>query len=209
MMYQAILFDMDGVIINSEPLHVAAFQAVLGQYGLALSEDDYKHYFAGKTDESGFRDYLDFINLTVDLQVIMQEKAEEYVRLAVKKLAGYPGVADLIQQLSQKTQLALVTGSSKVEADTALAALDITDCFAVIVSADDVVNGKPEPEGYLQAVARLGVDPSQCVIIEDSPSGIRAAKAAGIQSIGVTNTHSAEELRGADVVVRSLDLSMF
>ena len=209
MKYKAILFDMDGVILDSEPLHTAAFQTTLMEHGKELSDDGYKQHFAGKTDKAGFEDYFDFINETVDIPLIMDQKTKIYLQLAADRLQGYPGMVALIKELSQTTQLALVTGSLRVEAEVALKALGITDCFEVTVTANDIEHSKPHPEGYLKAAALLGVDKEECVIVEDSPSGIMAALAAGIRSIGVTNTHTASELAGADLIVDSLDPSLF
>lgn len=106
-------------------------------------------------------------------------------------------------------KLALVTGSLRVEAEIALKACGIGDCFDVVIAAEDVGLGKPNPEGYLKAIDLLNVSPEESIIVEDSPSGIKAAKAAGIDCIAVTNTHARNELSDATSVVDSLSLSSF
>lgn len=209
MKYEAALFDMDGVILDSEPLHAAAFQAALGQYGHELSEGDYKKYFAGKTDEAGFESYFKFLNEAVDMPMIIDEKARKYLELAGDQLAPYPGITQTIRQLATRIPLALVTGSLKAEAEVALKTFEITDCFKVIIAAEDVSQSKPNPEGYNKAAEQLGVPNEKCVVIEDSPSGIKAAVAAGVDCIAVTNTHSADELLEATKIVDLVTIAEF
>lgn len=209
MKYKAVLFDMDGVILDSEPLHVAAFRAVIKNYGHDLSDDQYKEYFAGRTDKAGFEQYFRFISETVDLPVIMGEKTRTYLELASDQLQPYPGVASVIRELSRSSALALVTGSLKAEVDVALKACGVEGLFNIIITAEDVNRGKPDPEGYRQAVQRLGLTPDECVVVEDSPSGIAAANAAGVAVIAVCNTHEPEELSGATKIVEQLSLASF
>jgi beta-phosphoglucomutase len=209
MKYKAVLLDMDGVIVDSEPLHVAAFQATLKNYGHELSEEDYKNHFAGKTDEAGFRQYFQFVNESADINVIMDAKAKKYLELAGDQLVPYPGIVSLIRELATQVPLALVTGSLKAEADVALRTFAIADCFSVLVTAEDIQNSKPNPEGYLKAARLLAVNPNDCVVVEDSPSGVKAAHSAKIDCIAITNTHTADSLELATHVVDHLSLSMF
>ncbi len=209
MKYKAALFDLDGVIIDSEPLHVQAFKQVLEKYGKVLSDDQYKQYFAGKTDKEGFAAYFNNFPVNVELSVIQEVKNRAYEQLASIKLEPYPGIVNLIRTLSARMPLALVTGSLSSEARIALKACGVLDSFAVIVSADDIKNGKPDPEGYLKAALLLEVNPENCVVIEDSPSGIFAAKRAGIDCIAVTTTHTREELSNATTVTDKLSINMF
>lgn len=209
MTYKAVLFDMDGVILDSEPLHVAAFQATLKEYGHDLSDKDYKDFFAGRTDKEGFERYFTFINESVELPVVMDEKTRAYIALAADQLQAYPGVVSIIKELSRQMKLALVTGSLRVEAEIALKACGIEDCFDAMIAAEDVEHGKPNPEGYLKAIHLFDVSTEESVIVEDSPSGVKAARAAGIDCIAVTNTHTRNELSDATSVVDSLTLSSF
>lgn len=207
MNYKAVLFDMDGVIVDSEPLHVAAFQATLENYGHTLTDEQYKQHFAGKTDEAGFKQYFDFINETVELPIIMGEKATAYLELAADQLVPYPGVIELIRELAARNiQLALVTGSLRAEAEITLKTFGIAEYFTAIVAAEDISHSKPNPEGYVKGAAALNVNPAECIVIEDAPSGVKAARAAGMKCLAVTNTHSIDALQEATVVVDQLKL---
>jgi len=205
MNYKAVLFDMDGVIVDSEPLHVAAFQATLKNYGYSLSDEQYKQHFAGKTDEAGFKQYFDFIGETVDLPVIMDKKATAYLELAADRLVPYPGVIDFIKSLAEQgTPLALVTGSLRAEAEVTLKTFGLTGFFSSIVAAEDISRSKPSPEGYLKGARALRAMPSDCIVIEDAPSGVKAARAAGMRCLAVTTTHTKEELREATAITDQL-----
>lgn len=205
MNYKAILFDMDGVIVDSEPLHVAAFQATLKSHGHTLIGEQYKQHFAGKTDEAGFEDYFDFIGETVETPLIMDEKAKKYLELAADQLTPYPGVVEFIQDLAKKgIPLALVTGSLEAEAKITLETFGLTEFFSSIVAAENITASKPSPEGYLKGAAALGIKPKDCIVIEDAPSGVKAAMAAGMRCVVVTNTHTKEELAGATLALQQL-----
>jgi beta-phosphoglucomutase len=205
MSYKAILFDMDGIIVDSEPLHVAAFQIVLKDHGYDLSREQYKQHFAGRTDEAGFRHYFNFMGEPIEVPIIMHEKAKTYLALAASQLVPYPDVIEFIQNLAKhKVRLALVTGSLRAEAEVTLKAFNLTGLFSAIIAAEDIDHSKPNPEGYLKGAKALSVEPADCIIIEDAPSGVQAAKAAGIRCVAVTNTHTAEELADATLVIEKL-----
>ena len=209
MKYEAALFDLDGVIINSEPLHEAAFKAVLKKQGHNLDPDTYMRHFAGKSDLDGLGLYLEEHRSAVDTDKVIKDKALAYEKIAAEGLVAFPGVQDIIQKLSAVIPVALVTGSSRREAEQALDVLGIAECFSAVVTADHVAQGKPSPEGYLRAAELLGVSVKKCVAIEDSVSGIRAAIDAGADCIAVTNTHPAEQLGAATIIVDKLTLNLF
>src|SRR5687768_8946641 len=126
MNYKAVLFDMNGVIVNDEPLHLVAFQNVLQARGHDLTPDQYKEFFAGKTDEDGFKQYFESMDETPDIGEVMQEKAQAYLDLAADQLEPYPGVVDFIKDLAARYPLALVTSSLRSEAMAVLDAFGIT-----------------------------------------------------------------------------------
>ena len=209
MKYQAILFDMDGTLVNSEPLHQQAFEETFKQFDIAMTDDDFKSYIVGKTDTNGLKDYLTHINKQLDIPDFNTKKAAAYASLASEHLASYPGIVELVRDLANIVPLALVTNSHRSEADLVLKSLDIDGCFDIIITADGVEKGKPSPEGYLRAMNLLSKQPEDCVIVEDSPTGVTAANEAGIRCIAVTNTHSEGELAHADLVVSEITKDLF
>jgi beta-phosphoglucomutase len=207
MNYKAVLFDLDGVLIDSEPLHIAAFQASLKQYGYDLNKEGYDRYFAGKTDEFGFGQYFSNVGTPPDAAEIMAEKADIYLQLSKDRLVSYPEAVELVRELSLRaTLLALVTGSLRNEAELTLETLGISSLFSAIVTAEDLAQSKPSPEGYLKAATLLDVEPADCIVIEDSPSGVRAAQAAGMRCLAVSTTHTAQALDGATKIVDRLHI---
>lgn len=210
MKYKAVLFDMDGVIVDSEPLHFASFQATLQRFGRKLDDTQYKRHFMGKTDEEGLKQYFEFMGEMAHPDAILDEKARSYLELAADQLVAYPGVLEFIRDLaSRQVPLALVTGSLRAEAEITLKTFGLTDLFSVVIPAEDISRSKPDPEGYLKGAKALGVAPADCVILEDAASGVKAAKAAGIRCVAVTNTHSAEELHEATYIVAELKPGLF
>lgn len=205
MKYQAVLFDMDGVVVDSEPVHEAAFRVTLRQYGHRLSENQYKQHFLGRTDEAGLQSYFDFVGETVDFPVVLDTKAREYLKLAADQLVPYLGALAFIRDLrARDIPLALVTGSLRAEADIVLKSFDLMAAFSAVIAAEDIHKSKPDPEGYLKGAAALGVAAEDCVVIEDAPSGVKAARAAGIRCVAVTNTHVVDELSEATFITNSL-----
>ncbi len=199
---RAVLFDMDGVIVDSEPQHIQAFQKTLASHGHTLDHENYQTYFAGKTDQKGLEDFLQTHTDSTPIEDLLAEKTGHFLDIAENDITPYAGIIDVIQGLRKKgIKLALVTGSVRQEVEVILSALNIRDAFDVIITADDVRTGKPDPEGYTKAVAAIGYDPEQCVIIEDSPSGVNAAVAAGIRCIAITTTHNEHDLSTATKVI--------
>lgn len=211
---EAVIFDFDGVIVDTEPLHYAAFQRTLEPLGLHFSWLEYVETYIGFDDRDAFRHAFSSngITLTPDrlLQLIEQKAAffEEVIGLGV---SAYPGVLDLIFKLNtQKVPLAICSGALRSDIDPILAMLDITDCFDVIVTADDVAASKPDPECYQLAFQRLlstsnyTFSKEATIAIEDTPAGISAAKAAGLLVCAVTNSYTADRLNQASCIIDSL-----
>lgn len=209
MKYKAILFDMNGVLINDEHLQEEAFRQILSRINIPLTPEDYIRFFIGKTDRKGFEDYFQFLSTVQNIDALIAEKGNIYEELASNGVEGYQGVKEFIETAAKHNlALAVVTSSMKNEAVSVLAGLGLTHYFQSIVAAEDVKNGKPDPEGYLKGAASLAVNPHECIVIEDAPSGLKAAKAAGMFSIAVLNTHNADELSDADIVTKELSADL-
>lgn len=211
---QAILFDFDGVITDSEPLHWKAFVEVLRPSGWAFSWEEYTQHYLGFDDRGVFRELFRRRGSRLSegrLRRLMSSKANVFERLARNSTARpHPGVLPLIRAAYGRIPLALCTGALYRDVRPFLKRFGILRAFAVVVTADDVPEGKPSPRCYMLALARLAeitkeeVVPSRCVAIEDTPAGIVAAKRAGLRVIAVQNTYRKRQLAGAWKIVPSL-----
>jgi HAD superfamily hydrolase (TIGR01509 family) len=195
------IFDMDGVLVNSEPLHCRAFQDVLMAYGIRLTEEEYYERFIVYSDREVLEQVLPSPRAVV---AAVAAKERRYLELIG---AGVPAFGDGLALLA-KTQgwrVGLATGSLRREAEMVLAALGIRQRFHTVVTRDDCQRGKPDPEPFVRAAVGLGLTPRQCVVIEDTPGGVQAARAAGMRCVAVTHSCPRESLAAADLVVDDLE----
>jgi HAD superfamily hydrolase (TIGR01509 family) len=206
---RAVIFDMDGIIVDSEPYSVQALIDVLRQYGVEPTRDDLRRSY-GRRVQDDFVDYFSHYGVTADVQVAIAHKDARYYHLAAGRLQPFPGVVPLLKRLRDRGyRLALASSGDRVKVAFGMQALKLNGTFEAIVSGDDVSRSKPDPEIYVTAARRLGVSPIECVAIEDAPAGVEAAKRAGMYCIAVTNSVGRGQLRKADLIVASLadDLS--
>lgn len=211
MRLQAVCFDFDGVIANSEPLHLRAYQAVLEHDGIELSEDDYYKRYLGFDDVGLFQALARDRGIAVDTDRIdrwVESKSAMVERMLASDLLLFPGAAACVRMCAAKVPLAIASGALEPEITIVLEQAGLLGCFDAIASASDGVRGKPAPDLYLLAIAKLrstGVaEPASCVAIEDSHWGLEAARTAGLRSVAVTHTYPASELQAADLVVGQL-----
>jgi HAD superfamily hydrolase (TIGR01509 family) len=206
---RAVIFDMDGVIVDSEPYSVQALIDILRLYGVEPTEDDLRRSY-GRRIRDDFADYFSRYGVTADVEIAIAHKHARYYHLAAGHLQPFPGVMPLLTRVrSQGYRLALASSGDRVKVAFGMQALKLDRIFEVVVSGDDVTHSKPAPEIYVTAAQRLGVAPVECVAIEDAPAGVEAAKRAGMGCIAVTNSVAREQLQRADLIVASLadDLS--
>ncbi len=200
---ELVIFDMDGVIVDSEPRHERAYLEVLRDIGYL---DRQPFSFADYIGRSDADLWVDFIRLAKpphsasDLQARKQVKT---VEILAHDQPLFDGIADLVERLSARYRLALASGSDRVVVDTVLAMNGLGKYFPVSVSASEIPRGKPAPDIFLRAARLAGVAPDRCWVIEDSRPGITAGLAAGMRVIAITNTHPAAELGHATHVVSS------
>jgi len=215
-MLRAVIFDFNGVIVDDEPIHFRLFQKVLGEEGIDLTKDDYYARYLGFDDRgafiAGYREHGRPLS-EQKLAELIERKAVYYREAIRSHVSIFPGVKNLVADLAQRLSLAVASGALREEIETILSTLGLRDYFHAIMSAEDVSEGKPEPEIFLKALARLNArlddDPpiaaADCIVIEDSKEGIRAARRAGMQCLAVMNSHPAELLSEATAVVKSLE----
>lgn len=214
-MLQAVIFDFDGVIADTEPLHFKAYNRVLKGYGAKIAKKAYYRDYLGYTDHDCFEiikkanpDKLG----TISVKTLMQQKSEAYFDLLKDQSCVISHVAEFLQLLTANNlAIAICSGGLRNEIETVLLQARLHDFFEVIVTADEVKKGKPDPEGFNLALQLLNarhqgktIKAGDCVVIEDSHWGLDAAKAAGMHTVAVTNSYAADELSAAEMVVGNL-----
>jgi HAD superfamily hydrolase (TIGR01509 family) len=206
---QVVIFDMDGVIVDSEPYSMQALVDVLRQYGIKPTEDDLRRSY-GRRVRDDFVDYFARYGVTADVNIAIAHKHARYYHLAAGHLQPFTGVIPLLKRLRDHgCRLALASSGDRVKVAFGMQALELNGIFEAVVTGDDVSHSKPDPEIYLIAAQRLGVPPAACIAVEDAPAGVEAVKRAGMRCIAVTNSVAREQLYMADLIVDSLadDLS--
>ena len=217
LMLAAVVFDFDGVIANSEPLHLSAWQETLAGTDVVLSAGDYYSRYLGYDDEAMLA------NLAADRALpwdgprrtdLIARKTRLLPELLARPEVLFPGAVECVGRLRAVVPLAIASGAIRDEIELVLRVSRLFDAFPVIVAAGETRRGKPAPDPYARAVAllgergmlRAGNGPGQCVAIEDSRWGLEAAAAAGLRTVGVTTSYSRPELEdAADLVVDHLD----
>jgi len=225
-MLRAIVFDFDGVITDSEVLHLRSFNQVLAKYGVEISTKDYYKDYLGLTDLDCLMLVAERSQLGLDTQGIenlVKEKNQVFEKLAKTEGRIIEGVRDFLQMLRQNNiPMAICSGALLAEIELVLEQARLRPFFEVIVSAEFVKKGKPSPEGFLLTLQKLNrnlrrtpdggqnpVLPNQCIVVEDSHWGLEAARAAGMHTIAVTNSYDADQLAMAEKIVTGLsDLSI-
>lgn len=199
----AALFDLDGTLINSEHRSMAMWAMLLDNHGVVHDEVVLRG-FMGRRGRDVLAERADlFPGRRIDDLISEVMSFNDHPGLPA--VVPVPGAADLVRRVSAHgSPIAVVTSASREWAEERLAEVGIRDLVRVLVSARDVVEGKPAPEGFLLAARRLSVDPAHCVAFEDSIAGIAAAKAAGMRCVGIATTHAGTELTEADIVVADL-----
>ena len=209
---QAVIFDFDGVIANSEPLHLRAFQQALGDEGIILTSEEYYARYLGYDDVGAF-------------QALGRDRGIEMSEVRVSSLAGrkairlreltdagevlFPGAADFIRASAQAVPIAIASGALRHEIDEIVSAAGLAPLFSTIVASGDTPNSKPSPAPYLLAFERLKagrpeLEAHRCVAIEDSRWGLASAAGAGLRCVGVTTSYGADELGDAELIVEGL-----
>jgi HAD superfamily hydrolase (TIGR01509 family) len=215
-----MLFDCDGTLADNEPLHYRALAGALMAEGVRLGPAEYQA-LTGLPDPDAVRTALERGGrAAADDRVgaLVAAKRAAYRESLAAGVMPVPGVADFVRRASKDYLVALASGAWRDEAESILGSLGVRDCFRVLVTQEDCGKGKPDPEPFLAALRALNasdpapappVEARECLVFEDSPHGVAAARAAGMRCVGLTTSHSGDGLRDADLVAphfRALDL---
>lgn len=202
---EAVLWDLDGVIANTGPYHFQAWQDVFQKKGVNITEEDFKRHF-GQRNDTIIRSTLGEDISQDELDAIANEKEENYRRRVSHNIKPLPGVIDLIGSLKRHEIKMAIASSAPLENIRLITrGLGIDDCFQASVYGREVAEGKPDPQVFLLAAQKLGLEPRNCVVIEDAVAGVAAAKRASMKCVAVTNSHSPKNLKEADLIVDTLE----
>jgi beta-phosphoglucomutase len=214
-MLRAVIFDFDGVITDTEILHLRAFNRVLAQFGIEITPKEYYKVYLGYTDIDCYKLLIDKNLLKIDenqIDELVKQKYEIFEELAKTEGRTIEGVHDFLKLLEQNNiPMAICSGALLAEIELISQEAGLRHFFTAIVSAEHVRKGKPHPEGFLLALQKLNegranpIPPNQCVVIEDSSWGLEAAKAAGMHTIAVTNSYDADQLPLAEKIITRLN----
>jgi beta-phosphoglucomutase len=201
---RAVLFDFNGTLSNDEPILCEIYVALFGELGLPLSAQEYYDHLAGLSDEeimerwlgSGYPDGL------------IAERIRRYRDAVSDGSTVGEAVRAAVRYAAERVPVAIVSGAAREEIEPVVAAAGLSDLFATVVPADDVRAGKPDPEGYLLALARLGLDADGVVALEDTEAGVASAKGAGLRCLGVLGTLAPGRLAAADELVAEIDVDV-
>jgi beta-phosphoglucomutase len=214
-MFKAVIFDFDGVITDSEVLHLRAFNKVLARYNIEIKEEIYYKEYLGFTDLDCFKSVVEKSNLGLNSEQIrnlIKQKNQVFEELAATEATIFEGVPQFLQMLRDNgVPMAICSGAILEEIALILEQSGLGHFFDVIVAGDQITKGKPDPEGFLLALERLNkgkqnpIAAGDCAVIEDSHWGLEAGNAAGMHTVGITNTYNPGQLSMAEKIVASLN----
>jgi beta-phosphoglucomutase len=205
----AIIFDFNGVIIKDERLHQESWRYICQKYRFTLSEEEFIHKVFGRTEAETF-EFLFKKPLSLEALEKLSAERVQYVKSLIKNIGLTQGFKSFLEQLkSYNIPIGIATSSRRPYLNYVLTVYHLSYLFDVIVSAEDIQKGKPDPEIYIKTAQLLHVKPEKCIVFEDSLSGISSAKSAGMHVIAISTTHNANELRGADQMIEDFsEMSM-
>ncbi|OHB45268.1 MAG: hypothetical protein A2178_01165 [Planctomycetes bacterium GWC2_49_10] len=214
-MLKAVIFDFDGVIADTEPLHYRSTSEVLERYDLSITKEDFYGNYLGYSDHDFFEIYKNKYPkqlAAMEVETLMEQKSKAHLELIKGLDCVIKGIPQFIQTLlTNNLPVAICSGGRRLEIEQILLTGHLLKFFDIIVSADEVEVGKPDPQGFLLTLQLLtlnhpgrSIEADECVVIEDSRWGIEAAKKAGMRTVAITTSYSADELSMAHMVVDSV-----
>lgn len=196
-----VIFDMDGVIVQSNPTHKEALRIFLDKYNLDVSEERLRNRLYGRTNKEWIPEIFE-IEDPQKIEMLSDEKEQIFRNMFAPEEHTVEGIHYFLEHLQKENvPMAVATSAPRANADYVLSRLDIEHYFEAILDMSHVARGKPDPEVYLKASQALGKETENCIVVEDSLSGVKAGLDSGARVIGITTTHTREELASCHLVI--------
>jgi beta-phosphoglucomutase len=203
----AVIFDFNGTLSDDEPLLCEIFMHLFAEHGRPMSAQEYFDQLAGLSDPEIVKTWLGEDH--PDVQTVIDQRVSRYRAAAANGSTVHEHVREAVRYAAGHVPLAICSGAARDEIEPVVEAAGIAGCFRAIVTSDDVVHGKPDPEGYVKALALLGADPAESVVFEDTEAGVASARAAGVgRVLAVRTTLDAHRLAAADELINRLDVDV-
>jgi beta-phosphoglucomutase len=203
----AAIFDFNGTLSDDEPLLCEIFMDLFAEHGRPMSAQEYFDQLAGLSDPEIVKTWLGEDH--PDVQAVIDERVSRYREAAADGSTVHEHVREAVRHAAQRTALAICSGAARDEIEPVVEAAGIAACFSAIVTSDDVVHGKPDPEGYVKTLTLLEADPAEAVVFEDTEAGIASARAAGVgRVLAVRTTLEPDRLAGADELIDRIDVDL-
>jgi beta-phosphoglucomutase len=202
-MWAAVVFDFNGTLSNDEPVLVRVYEELFAELGRPMTEPDYYEHLAGHTDEEMFTRWLGHSD-----PAVIDERIARYLARAGDGSTVDAETRAAVRFAAERVPVAVVSAALRSEIDPVIEAAGLRGAVTLIVSQDDVANGKPDPECYLTAARLLDIEPGQMLVFEDTDVGLSAAKAAGAHVVGLTRTHGAARMAAADELTERIDVEL-
>lgn len=204
-MYKGFVFDMDGVMLLSEPFQLASFNAILSNHNVAIGDEEWYRDYAGYRDTVIASKIIEKYHIPLDATNCAETKRAAYLDFFKRgEVPPALGLIDAVKELSKNMVLGVASNASLSEIEAVTEGFGIRQYFKALTSGHEVEDGKPAPDVYLEAVRRLKLAPSECIALEDTPLGLTAANSAGLTTIAINTTHPSDDLRDADYRITSL-----
>jgi HAD superfamily hydrolase (TIGR01509 family) len=207
MSVRAVIFDFNGTLSDDEPILCEIFMHLFAEHGKPMSAQEYFDRLVGLSDPEIVRAWLG--DDDPDVEAVIEERTRRYRDAVADGSSVHEHVREAVRFAASRVPLAICSGAARAEIEPVVDAAGLAACFETIVSSDDVANGKPDPEGYAKALAALGVDPADSLVVEDTEAGVASARAAGVgRVVALQTTLDPRRLMEADMLIDRLDVAV-